>query len=164
MQYYHIDGTEINQNKLGEFLDFFEVSADDLYMKSKTEVFFLMHGFCLDQESRCLNYQDFPRRQIDGCVFEYLTGSGFVRIEVDFPTLVIRYGGKVYNISEADRGVLKQGLNDLGIMSVYLFDGKKDESVAWMEIIGTDGGVYPVEGELSSYEVFFQIVDAIVRR
>jgi hypothetical protein len=161
MHHYQIKDGEINRDKLQEFLDFFEMSQNDLNMKSKMEMLFALHGFCLDQEAEIKNYSSNLPAQIKIVTFSHFSKNGWVEGEINFDRFILTYGNKALNISSADQDILLQALKDLGIMSTDLCKINTEQTAGKVEIVDLDGRCYPAIENLSSQEMLFQIIDKL---
>lgn len=136
MDHYHMGEGEIEKFRLQEFLDFFELSKDDIYLRSKEEILFAIQGFVLDREAEKAEStgRDLSIENIGSLEFRYMTLQKENEIcgEIDFKNSRIHCANILQNIqaencalSDEDKWVLYQAFNDLHLQKAA--DGNQED-------------------------------------
>ncbi len=116
LDYYNIDKSEIQEYELIDFLDFFEVSRDDLIMETKEEVLLMLQGFRLDREAESSTYEDLSKltaENIQKVKFNGMYRNEAISGEIDFMNRLLRWNNNSSSFWDVDKLVLWQVLKDM---------------------------------------------------
>lgn len=119
---YDFEPAEIKDLDIQGFLDHFEVTNDDLYMKSKEEALFLLHGYLLDRSEELYgsNENEAASENLD-CIPFLLdklvqdSYKGFISFEnnsLHISSPEDETKSVMCSFSESDRMILLQALDD----------------------------------------------------
>lgn len=168
LEYYQIDESEIQKYALNEFLDFFEVTKNDLLMKSKEEVFLALLGFSMDREAEReeqKNLADWFADDVCEAVFQYNSGSERECGRIDFIDRRLEYGKGVCFFTGSDKMILLQALKDFEYMKPTVINNDSEAGqVCEIEIMDVRGNRYREKTPAVHGEMFRQIVGIIMER
>lgn len=168
LDFYHIDKSEIQDYELRDFLDFFEVSKDDLFMESKEEVFLMLQGFRLDREAESTMHQDLntlAEEKILKVKFSCVNGCKTICGEIDFMSQILDCENGSHTFSDMDKLVLWQILKDMDTVRNMTADSEpiKDGGLEF-EILDLKGERHLVKRGQGYAGIFLRIVGVIMER
>lgn len=174
MDYYHMDEKEIEEFQLKEFLDFFEVSKDDIYLRSKEEILFAIQGFVLDREAEKVENTgcEILIEHIGSLEFRYmaLQKENEVYGKIDFKNNRIHCANILQNIqtvnralSDEDKWVLYRAFNDLRLQKEVDVNEEGLHYQYWKFILRDEWGNRLLEkAQAEPPKIFLKIIKTIL--
>ncbi len=167
LNYYNIDQTEIQEFELQEFLDFFEVSRDDLFMETKEEVILMLQGFRLDREvesSASGILSTLVPEDIQRVKFRGSYRSETVCGEIDFVNQILKCKNSEHSFLEMDKLVMWQVLKDMDSVQNVATDAEQKDSGMQFELLDVKGAKRLVGSGDGYAGIFLRIVGVIIER
>ncbi len=168
MNYYHIEEAEVQKCELQNFLDFFEVSKDDLHMKSKEEVFLALQGFRLDREAEQTISEEqnlLVVEDIKEVEFRGVSGGKRICGRIDFVNGRLEFDGQSRPLLHSDNSVLVQALRDVGLTTNISAEQELGKNEIWeFEIRCENDMKRLVRAPIVHPKVFLQIIEMIMLR
>lgn len=166
LDYYNINKSEVHEYELNDFLDFFEVSRDDLFMETKEEVLLMLHGFHLDREAENSTYSNILAvENIQRVKFNGVYRSEAISGEIDFVDQILRWNNNSSTFLDADKLVLWQILKDMdSVQNVATDDELLKNSGIEFELLDKKGEKLLVRRAERYVRMFLRIVKVIMER
>ncbi len=166
LNYYHIGDAEIQDCELQEFLEFFEVSKEDLYMRSKEEVFFALQGFRMDREAEmapCEEKNLLAVDDINEVEFKCVSGGKEMRGRIDFVNERLELDSRSHSFSHSDKPILTQALRDIGLTSGMPNEQERETDEIWeFEVKCMNEMKRLVRAPIVHPKLFLQVLEAIM--
>ncbi len=167
LDYYNIDKSEIREFEVVEFLDFFEVSRDDLFMQTKEEVILMLYGFHLDRkaESSTNTYiNQLTEENIQIVKFNGVCHTQVIDGSIDFENQILRWNNESSNFRYIDKLILYQVIKDLDSMWGAKSDEPLKDYAIELELMDNKGEKNIVCKDGMFVEFFLQILKVILER